>query len=124
MPQHEHMELHKKHFSVRFGAVEKARKKQARSAHRRSKFAQKVHGLRAKLYNQKRFKEKATLNKTIALSSELNNKHGYDDAIPKGALPTYLLDREGVSRAKVLSNTVRSRNEKRKQGNETCRSQR
>lgn len=40
------------------------RKKEAREAHRRSKFAQKVHGLRAKLYNAKRYKEKAQMRKT------------------------------------------------------------
>lgn len=40
------------------------RKKEAREAHRRSQFAQKVHGLRAKLYNAKRYKEKATMRKT------------------------------------------------------------
>jgi len=37
--------------------------------HRRSKFAQKVHGLRAKLYNAKRYKEKAQMRKTYVLSS-------------------------------------------------------
>ena len=40
------------------------RKKEAREAHRRSKFAQRVHGLRAKLHNQKRFKEKVEMKKT------------------------------------------------------------
>ena len=40
------------------------RKKEAREAHRRSQFAQRVHGLRAKLYNQKRFKEKVAMKKT------------------------------------------------------------
>jgi ribosome biogenesis protein NSA2 len=40
------------------------RKKEARSVHKRAEFAQKVHGLRAKLHNAKRFKEKATMKKT------------------------------------------------------------
>lgn len=31
------------------------------------------------------------------------------DKIPKGAVPAYLLDREGTSRAKVLSNTVKQK---------------
>ena len=44
--------------------TETRRKKEAREAHRRSKFAQKVHGLRAKLYNAKRYKEKAQMRKT------------------------------------------------------------
>lgn len=32
--------------------------------HKRAQFAQKVHGLRAKLFNQQRFKEKAAMKKT------------------------------------------------------------
>jgi hypothetical protein len=40
------------------------RKKEAREVHKRSEFAQKVHGIRAKLYQKKRFKEKATMRKT------------------------------------------------------------
>mmetsp|Transcript_15046 Transcript_15046/g.24500 ORF Transcript_15046/g.24500 Transcript_15046/m.24500 type:complete len:244 (+) Transcript_15046:154-885(+) len=88
---------------------ERKRKREARQVHKRSEFAQKVHGLRAKLYNQKRFKEKAAMRKTIAMHQERDNKHGNEDAIPDGAVPAYLLDREGVSRAKVLSNTVKQK---------------
>lgn len=109
MPQHEHMEMHRKRHGVRLDAAEKKRKKEAREVHRRSQFAQKVHGLRAKLYNQKRFKEKAAMKKTLALHNERTNKHANDDAVPDGAVPAYLLDREGVSRAKVLSNTVKQK---------------
>ncbi|GMI32749.1 hypothetical protein TeGR_g739, partial [Tetraparma gracilis] len=72
-------------------------------------FAQKAHGLRAKLFNQKRFKEKAAMRKTIAEHNERGNKHANDDAVADGAVPAYLLDREGVSRAKVLSNTVKQK---------------
>eukprot|EP00953_Heterococcus_sp_UTEX-ZZ885_P018818 10511-Heterococcus_DN1.PRE.3 len=85
------------------------RKKEAREVHKRSEFAQKVHGIRAKLYQKKRFKEKATMRKTIAMHQERGNKHANEDAIPDGAVPAYLLDREGVSRAKVLSNTVKQK---------------
>lgn len=103
------MELHKKRHGERLDTEERARKRVAREAHKRSDFAQKVHGLRAKLYNQKRFKEKATMRKTINMNEERDNKHANDDAVPKGAVPSYLLDREGVSRAKVLSNTVKQK---------------
>eukprot|EP00612_Vaucheria_litorea_P001618 CAMPEP_0171454148 /NCGR_PEP_ID=MMETSP0945-20130129/1555_1 /TAXON_ID=109269 /ORGANISM="Vaucheria litorea, Strain CCMP2940" /LENGTH=260 /DNA_ID=CAMNT_0011979123 /DNA_START=54 /DNA_END=836 /DNA_ORIENTATION=- len=109
MPQHEYMELHKKRNGERLDRPEKRRKKEARSVHKKSTFAKKVHGLRAKLYNKKRFKEKATMRKTIAMHQERGNKHGNDEAIPNGAVPAYLLDREGVSRAKVLSNTVKQK---------------
>ena len=109
MPQNEYMERHKKRHGERLDAEERSRKRQAREGHKRSEFAQKVHGIRAKLYHQKRFKEKATMRKTISMHQERDNKHANDDAVPKGAVPAYLLDREGVSRAKVLSNTVKQK---------------
>ena len=108
-PQNEHIELHQKRNGYRYDHFEKARKKEARTAHKMSQFAQKVHGLRAKLYNEKRFKEKAAMKKKIAIHAERDNKHANDDAIPDGAVPAYLLDREGVSRAKVLSNTIKQK---------------
>ena len=87
--------------------------------------AKRLHGLRAKLHNQKRFKEKVAMKKTcvalqspcaalrtlltptlrgecrLAMHDERKNKHSNKDEVPKGAVPAYLLDREGVSRAKV-----------------------
>jgi hypothetical protein len=39
------------------------RKKQAREVHENSRIAQRYHGIRAKLHNQKRFKEKAAMKK-------------------------------------------------------------
>ena len=111
------MERHRKLHGRRLDAEERERKKEARLAHKRSAFAQKVHGIRAKLYNERRFKEKATMRKTIAQHNERNNKHANDEAVAEGAVPAYLLDREGVSRAKVLSNTVKQkRKEKAESG--------
>ena len=69
--------------------------------HKRAEFAQKSHGLRAKLFNKKRHAEKAEMKKTIAMHEEKKNKQKKEDAMPEGAVPPYLLDREGVSRAKV-----------------------
>jgi len=109
MPQNEHIELHQKRYGKRFDHDERTRKKEARLAHERSEFAQKVHGLRAKLINKKRYQEKATMKKTLAVHEERTNKHKNEDSVPKGAVPAYLLDREGVNRAKVLSNSVKQK---------------
>lgn len=109
MPQHEHMERHKKLHGVRMDQLERDRKRDARRAHKLSAFAQKSFGLRAKMFNQKRFKEKAALRKTLAMHQEGSNKHANDDKLPNDAVPAYLLDREGVSRAKILSNTVKQK---------------
>eukprot|EP01035_Chromulina_nebulosa_P021216 gene21216-27481_t len=108
MPQHEHMERHRKRFGVRMDKMEKDRKKEARRVHKLSEFAQRVHGLRAKLFNQKRFKEKAVMKKTINMNKEGSNKHSADKPT-EGAIPSYLLDRENVTKAKILSNTVKQK---------------
>merc|ERR1711865_379485 len=109
MPQNEHIELHRKRHGRRMDHEERARKKEARQAHTRAAFAQKSHGLRAKLFHKKRHAEKAEMKKTIAMHEEKKNKHKKEDTMEEGAVPPYLLDREGVSRAKVLSNTVKQK---------------
>lgn len=38
-----------------------------------------------------------------------NTKQKSDEKTPKGAVPAYLLDREGQSRAKVLSNMIKQK---------------
>lgn len=109
MPQYEYMDRHRKLHGVRMDALERQRKKEAREVHKLSEFAQRSFGLRAKLFNQKRFKEKATMRKTLAMHQEGSNKHANDDKVTQGAVPAYLLDRENVSRAKILSNTVKQK---------------
>jgi ribosome biogenesis protein NSA2 len=103
------MEKHRKRFGVRMDKMEKDRKREARRAHKLSEFAQKSHGLRAKLFNQKRFKEKATLRKTIAMHQEGSVKEKKEENPSNTAMPAYLLDRENTSRAKILSNTVKQK---------------
>uniref|UniRef100_A0A7S3JUX5 Ribosome biogenesis protein NSA2 homolog n=1 Tax=Aureoumbra lagunensis TaxID=44058 RepID=A0A7S3JUX5_9STRA len=109
MPQHEHIELHRKRRGERLDEPERKRKKEARAVHEEARFARKIHGLRAKLHNKKRFKEKATMRKTIAMHEEKDGRGRNDDGASEGAVPAYLLDREGVSRAKLLSNTVKQK---------------
>lgn len=109
MPQHEHMERHRKLHGVRMDAEERERKREARKVHKVAEFAQKAHGLRAKLFNQKRFKEKAIMRKTINMHQEGSKKQKAEEEVTDGAVPAYLMDREGTSRAKVLSNTVKQK---------------
>lgn len=109
MPQNEYIDLHRKRQGRQLDHEERTRKREARMVHKRAEFAQKVHGLRAKQFNAKRFKEKATMKKTIALHEERDNKHKNKEAAPEGAVPAYLLDRETVNRAKVLSNSVKQK---------------
>ncbi len=80
------MERHKKRFGVRMDKLERDRKREARRAHKLSEFVQKSHGLRAKLFNQKRFKEKAAMKKTLAMHQEGSNKHSSDEAVNEGMI--------------------------------------
>lgn len=109
MPQNEYMEEHQRLHGRRMDAAEKERKYEAREKNRRSKHAQMVHGLRAKLFNKKRYQEKAEMRKTIAMHEERSNKHAKEEQVQPGAVPAYLLDRQGVTRAKVLSNTIKQK---------------
>ena len=47
------------------------RKREARSVHKKAEFAQKVHGLRAKLYNKQRHAEKIQMKKTCVAADLL-----------------------------------------------------
>lgn len=75
MPQNDYIDEHKRRYGVRYDHHERIRKREARAAHSRSQFAQKVHGLRAKLYNKRRYKEKAAMKKTIRMHQESDKKH-------------------------------------------------
>mmetsp|Transcript_55979 Transcript_55979/g.137215 ORF Transcript_55979/g.137215 Transcript_55979/m.137215 type:complete len:261 (-) Transcript_55979:656-1438(-) len=109
MPQGDYIELHRKRHGFRLDHFERKRKKEAREPHKLAEFERKAFGLKAKLHHKKRTQEKAIMRKTIAMHQQRDNKHKDDDVIPTGAVPSYLLDREGVSRAKVLSNTVKQK---------------
>eukprot|EP00123_Amoebidium_parasiticum_P018327 comp24171_c2_seq1/m.44149 comp24171_c2_seq1/g.44149 ORF comp24171_c2_seq1/g.44149 comp24171_c2_seq1/m.44149 type:complete len:189 (-) comp24171_c2_seq1:763-1329(-) len=109
MPQNEYIELAQKRYGKRFDHEERKRKKEARKVHEQAEKAQKLHGLKAKIYNKKRHAEKIQMKKTIKMHEERSNKHKDDEAVPEGAVPAYLMDREGQSRAKVLSNMIKQK---------------
>ncbi|CAD5115152.1 unnamed protein product [Dimorphilus gyrociliatus] len=109
MPQNEHIELHRKRHGYRLDYHERKRKKEAREAHEISKKARKLRGIKAKLFNKKMHAEKIQMKKTIKKHEERKTKSKDTDEVPDGAIPAYLLDREGQQRAKVLSNTIKQK---------------
>nr|CAB56622.1 CDK105 [Rattus norvegicus] len=109
MPQNEYIELHRKRYGYRLDYHEKKRKKEGREAHERSKKAKKMIGLKAKLYHKQRHAEKIQMKKTIKMHEKRNTQAEDDEKTPQGAVPAYLLDREGQSRAKVLSNMIKQK---------------
>jgi hypothetical protein len=92
MPQNDYMDLHKRRFGERLDAEEKRRKKDARKSKVIAKKAKTLKGIKAKLFNKERFKQKIQMKKTIKEHEEKNAKSRVDD-IEEGAVPTYLMDR-------------------------------
>lgn len=72
-----------------------SRKRAAREVHRASQETQKMFGHKAKLHHAKRHSEKIQMKKTLKAHDERNVKQKDDGAVKEGALPAYLLDREG-----------------------------
>jgi hypothetical protein len=54
-----------------------------------------MFGHKAKLHHAKRHSEKIQMKKQLKAHDERNVKQKDDGAVQEGALPTYLLDREG-----------------------------
>ena len=74
MPQNDHIELHQKRHGYRLNHLEKKRKKEGRAAHARAEKAKKLIGLKAKLYNKERRKEKIEMKKKILMHEKNNTK--------------------------------------------------
>jgi len=109
MPQNEHIERHIKLHGRRLDYEERKRKKEARAPHEFSKKARKTIGLKAKLMNRERRLEKIQMKKTLRIHDQKNTKQKDNDKTPEGTVPTYLVEREGHNRAKVLSNMVKQK---------------
>lgn len=109
MPQNEYIERHTKRFGRRLDYEERKRKRTAREGHDASEKAQNLRGLRAKLYQQKRRKEKIQMKKSIRAHEQKNVKTDNEVQDPSEPLPQYLLDRSNPGQAKALSSAVKNK---------------
>ena len=109
MPQNEHIELHRKRAGYRLDYHERKRKKEAREPHKRGQVAKKLRGIKAKIHNKERFKEKVQMKKTIKAHQEKKTKQSAEAPEDAGAVPAYLLDREQQTQAKVISSMVKQK---------------
>lgn len=113
MPQNEYIERFTKQHGRRLDHEERKRKRAAREVHHASDKAQNLRGLRAKLHQQKRRKEKIQMKKQIRMQEEKNVKSAEPAAPSTTPLPGYLLDRTNQNNAKALSSAIKNkRNEK------------
>lgn len=103
MPQNEYMDRWRKLHGRRLDHEERTRKKAAREGHKASEDAQKLTGLRAKLYQKKRHHEKIQMKKQIKAHEERNVKSSAPNEPSSTPLPQYLLDRSNPTNAKALS---------------------
>ncbi|PQE04089.1 ribosome biogenesis nsa2 protein [Rutstroemia sp. NJR-2017a BVV2] len=109
MPQNEYMERWRKLHGRRLDHEERARKKAAREGHKASEDAQKLTGLRAKLYQKKRHHEKIQMKKQIKAHEERNVKSSAPSEPSSTPLPQYLLDRSNPTNAKALSSAIKNK---------------
>jgi ribosome biogenesis protein NSA2 len=109
MPQHEHIERWTKKYGKRYNHDEVKRKREARAVHKASYQAQKLIGIRAKLLHKRRYSEKAAMKKQIKMHDEKTATKKDKQQVKSGAIPSFLLDREEVNRAKILSNTIKQK---------------
>ena len=94
---------------TRLDHEERTRKRAAREGHKQSQDAQKLHGLRAKLYQKKRHAEKIQMKKRIKAQEERNVKSSGPSEPSSTPLPEYLLDRSQASNAKALSSAIKNK---------------
>jgi len=110
MPQGDYIEYWRKKHGYRFDYAERLRKKEARAGKVLAQKAQRLRGMRAKLFHQQRFREKAAMRKKILMHEEKIAKQVAPEHAPDGAaIPPYLMDRQSVNKAKVLSNMVKQK---------------
>lgn len=109
MPQNEYMERFTKQQGRRLDYEERKRKRAAREGHDASQKAQNLTGLRAKLHQQKRHKEKIQMKKAIRAQEERNVKSSAPAEPSTTPLPSYLLDRSDQNNAKALSSAIKNK---------------
>ena len=103
MPQNNYIEREIKKNGRAYDYEEKKRKKDSRLNRRISKKAQKLRGIKAKLFQKERYKTKADIKKAIKAHEEKMAKtkekpSGNSKAEEKTAIPAYLLDREDTNK--------------------------
>jgi ribosome biogenesis protein NSA2 len=102
MPQNNYIDKEIKNKGRAYDHHERQRKKEVRLNKKISKKARKLRGIKAKLFQKKRYKTKTDVKKAIKAHEEKLAKNkakpsGNSKAEEKVAIPAYLLDREDTN---------------------------
>ena len=102
MPQNNYIDKEIKNKGRAYDYQERKRKKEVRLNKKISKKARKLRGIKAKIFQKKRYKTKSDIKKAIKAHEEklAKNKEkpsGNSKAEEKVAIPAYLLDREDTN---------------------------
>ncbi|TPX08767.1 uncharacterized protein E0L32_009707 [Thyridium curvatum] len=108
MPQNEYMDRWRRLHGRRLDHAERQRKRAAREGHDVAEKAQNLRGLKAKMFAEKRHKEKIQMKKAIKAHEERNVKTA-NDKEPANPVPAYLLDRNTPNTAKALSTSIKNK---------------
>jgi ribosome biogenesis protein NSA2 len=85
------------------------RKAESRQVKKIAKQAHKLHGMKAKIFNQTRYKDKVNIRKAIKAHEEKKTNVKTNKTDKKEAVPAYLMDRETTNTNKILSNMVKQK---------------
>lgn len=106
MPQHNYVEEAIKEHGRREDFALKKEKHEARAGKRLSKLSKELIGRRAKIFHEKRRKEKIQLKKE-KIHAERKKKKVAEEVIAEGAIPAYLLDREKQAAIQAITTQLK-----------------
>ena len=110
---HEYMELWRKRFGKRFNEEDLELKKQAKEGKRISKQAKTLRGIKAKIFNKERYKQKAEMKKTVNTFEKSKASDKTKSAVGDEPVPVYLMDQTVTRTADILSNSLKQKRKQR-----------
>jgi ribosome biogenesis protein NSA2 len=111
MPQNNFVEEAIKRAGRREDHGARMEKHKARACRRLARDARELHGKRAKLFQEKRRKEKIQLKKLKRMAE--NRKEVREEGMMDGAIPSYLLDREKEAAARGINTQVKEQRQEK-----------
>ena len=106
MAQNNHVERSIRKYGKKLDREEMQRKRKSRERKRISKRSKQLRGIKAKIFQKTRYKEKVNMRKIIREHQEKKKTKQIKNGMP---LPAYLIDRHRTHSSKVLSNMIKQK---------------